>query len=195
MFPGKKASDSQLALQIKKSQKHAFDELFERYSQPLYRFSKSLLKNHEDAEGVVQEVFFRIWKKRHQLDEEKSFRSFIFSIAHNVVVDLFRQRASDQKFEQFAISKAQINYLDPEDELEYKELKSIVEHAVSELPERRKQIYRFSRIEGMSHKEIAKKMGIQAKTVENQLTLALKHIRSRLGDTTLAALLFAYLFI
>ncbi len=62
MTPGKKVSDSQLAAQIKKSQKHAFDQLFERYSQALYRFSLSLLKNHEDAEGVVQEAADQVKK-------------------------------------------------------------------------------------------------------------------------------------
>ncbi len=75
-----KPSDRQLANQIKKGQTHAFDQLFDRYSQRLYRFSKSLLKNHEDAEGVVQEVFFRIWKKRDELNERRYFQSFLFSI-------------------------------------------------------------------------------------------------------------------
>lgn len=195
MTPGKKASDSQLAAQIKKSQKHAFDQLFERYSQPLYRFSLSLLKKHEDAEEVVQEVFFRIWKTRRTIDESRSFSSYLFSIAHNVAVDQFRKKAKEQKYEEFVIKQAQVNYLDPTDEMEFNELKSTVDDVVAELPERRKQIYRLSRVEGLSHKEIASTMNIQAKTVENQLNLALKHIRSRLGDQTLAALLFAYLFI
>jgi len=195
MSSGNRTTESLLAAQVKKGQKHAFDQLFARYSQPLYRFSKSLLKNHEDAEGVVQEVFFKIWKKRHQIDEKKSFHSFIFSIAHNVIMDQFRLRAKDQKFEEFVTKEAQVNYLDPEKEMTYTELKSLVEDAVEELPERRKQIYQFSRNEGMSHKEIAARLNIQAKTVENQLNLALKHIRGRLGNQTMAALLFAYLFI
>jgi len=160
MSSGNRTTESLLAAQVKKGQKHAFDQLFARYSQPLYRFSKSLLKNHEDAEGVVQEV-----------------------------------RAKDQKFEEFVTKEAQVNYLDPEKEMTYTELKSLVEDAVEELPERRKQIYQFSRNEGMSHKEIAARLNIQAKTVENQLNLALKHIRGRLGNQTMAALLFAYLFI
>jgi RNA polymerase sigma-19 factor, ECF subfamily len=195
MTPGKKVSDSQLATEIKKSQKKAFDQLFERYSQALYRFSKSLLKNHEDAEGVVQEVFFRIWKKRKSIDISRSFSSYLFSIAHNVVIDQIRKRVKEQKYEEFVIRQAQVSYLNPEDEMEFNELKLIVEDVVAELPERRKQIYRLSREEGLSHKEIAGRMNIQAKTVENQLNLALKQIRSRLGKQTLSALLFASLFI
>lgn len=190
-----KQSDSQLADQIKKGQTHAFDQLFDRYSQRLYRFSKSLLKNHEDAEGVVQEVFFRIWEKRDELNERKSFQSFLFSIAYNLIVDQFRQRVKDQKYEQFLIKQAQINYLNPRDELEYKELKKQVEKVIQELPERRKKIYQLSREKGLSYKEIANLLHIKSKTVENQLNLALKHIRKRLGNKTLAVVLFLYLFI
>jgi len=190
-----KPSDKQLTDQIKKGQTHAFDQLFDRYSQRLYRFSRSLLKNHEDAEGVVQEVFFRIWKKRDELDERISLQSFLFSIAYNLIVDQFRQRVKDQKYEQFLIKQAQINYLNPQDELEYKELKKQVDKVIQELPERRKKIYKLSREEGLSYKEIANLLHIKSKTVENQLNLALKHIRKRLGNKTLAVVLFLYLFI
>lgn len=188
-------SDRQLADQIKKGQTRAFDQLFDRYSQRLYRFSKSLLKNHEDAEEVVQEVFFRIWKKRGELDERKSFQSFLFSIAYNLIVDQFRQRVKDQKYEQFLIKEAQQNYLNPENELEYKEMKKQVNKAITELPEQRKKIYQLSREKGLSYKEIASRLHIKSKTVENHINLALKHIRKRLGNKTLAVALFLSLFI
>ena len=190
-----KPSDRQLTDQIKNGQTHAFDQLFDRYSQRLYRFSKSWLKNNEDAEGIVQEVFFRIWKKRDELNEKKSFQSFLFSIAYNLIVDQFRQRVKDQKYEQFIIKQAQQNYLNPGDELEYKELKKQVGKAINELPERRKEIYKLSREEGLSYKEIANRLHIKSKTVENQINLALRYIRKQLGNKTLEIILFLYLFI
>lgn len=190
-----KPSDRQLADQIKKGQTLAFDQMFDRYSQQLYRFSRSLLKNHEDAEEVVQEVFFRIWKKRDELNERRSFRSFLFSIAYNLIVDQFRQRVKDQKYEQFLIKEAQQNYLNPENKLEYKELKKQVNKAITELPDQRKKIYQLSREEGLSYKEIAGRLHIKPKTVENHINLALKYIRKRLGNKTLAIVLFLYLFI
>ena len=188
-------SDKQLAGQIKKGQTYAFDQLFDRYSQPLYRFSKSLLKNHEDAEEVVQEVFFRIWKKRDELNERRSFQSFLFSIAYNLIVDQFRQRVKDQKYEQFLIKQAQQNYLNPGNELEYKELKKQVNKAITELPEQRKKIYQLSREKGLSYKKIAGRLHIKPKTVENHINLALKYIRKRLRNETLAVALFLSLFI
>lgn len=190
-----KPSDRQLADQIKKGQTHAFDLLFDRYSQRLFRFSKSLLKNHEDAEEVVQEVFFRIWKKRDELNERRSFQSFLFSIAYNLIVDQFRQRVKDQKYEQFLIKQAQQNYLNPGNELEYKELKKQVNKVITELPKRRKEIYQLSREDGLCYKEIASRLNIKPKTVENHINLALKYIRKRLGNKTLAVALFLSLFI
>jgi len=116
-------------------------------------------------------------------------------IPYNLIVDQFRQRVKDQKYEQFIIKQAQQNYLNPENNLEYKELKNQVKKAVNELPGRRKKIYRLSREEGLSYKGIASLLQIKSKTVENQLNLALKHIRKRLGDRTLSVVLFLYLFI
>jgi len=185
-----KLSDRQLADQIKKGQTYAFDQLFDRYSQPLYWFGKSLLKNREDAEEVVQEVFFRIWKKRDELDERRSFQSFLFSIAYNLIVDQFRQWVKDKEHEQFLIKQAQQNYLNPRNELEYKELKKQVNKAITEMPEQRKKIYQLSREEGLSYKEIAGRLHIKPKTVENHINLALKYIRKRLGNKALAIVFF-----
>lgn len=183
-------SDRELTAQVKKGQLNAFDQLFGRYNQRLYRFNRSLLKNHEDAEELVQETFFRIWKKRDELNERKSFRSFLFSIAYNLIVDQFRHRVKEQEYEQFLIKEAQRNYSNPGIELEYKELKEQVNKAVNNLPERRKKIYQLSRIEGLRHKEIASRLHIKPKTVENQINLALKYIRKQLGTKNIAIVLF-----
>ncbi|MEN8230178.1 MAG: RNA polymerase sigma-70 factor [Bacteroidota bacterium] len=167
--------------QLKNSHIEAFDLLYKKYSHPLYSFSQSMLKTHEDAEGVVQEVFIRVWNKRGELQEQKSFKSFLFSLAYNVIIDHFRKRARDQKYEHFVLHQAQQNYPDPSDTVEYKQLELQVENAINELPEKRKQIYHMSRTEGLSYKEIAQRQQIAVKTVENHINLALRHIRSRLG--------------
>jgi RNA polymerase sigma-70 factor (family 1) len=189
-----KLSDKQLSAQLKKGSTMAFNQLFEKYSQRLYGFSISLLKNHEDTEGIVQEVFFKIWKNRGDLNERKDFQSFLFSIAYNLIIDKFRKRSSEQKFEQFLIDQAQKHYETPTNIMEYNELETSVKNAVNELPDRRKRIYLMRKEEGLSYKEIASELSISPKTVENQLNLALKHIKKHLGSDTLAAGLFLYLF-
>ena len=188
-------SDRELADKIKSGQLHAFDQLYERYSQNLYRFARSLLKTHEDAEEVVQEVFFRVWNKRKDLSGRKSFQSFLFTIAYNVVIDQLRKRVKDQKYAQFLIYQAQRNFSKSGDNLEYEDLKKQVEKAIHDLPEQRKQIYLMSREEGLSHKEIALRKSIKVKTVENHINLALRHIRKRLGRKDINIVLFLFLFV
>ena len=195
MAPDEKQNNRQLVAQIKKGSTKAFNQLFELYSQRLYSFGKSMLKNHEDAEGIVQEVFFRIWKKKDELDAKKDFHSLLFSITYNLIIDKFRQRVKEREFEQNLLIQAQQNYMNPLSELEYNELETKVEKAVNELPERRKKIYRLRRDKGLSHKEIAERLSITTKTVENQMNLALKHIREQLGNDALAVTLFIFLFL
>ena len=92
MIKKEKQSDWELADKIKANQIKAFDQLYERYSQNLYRFARSLLKTHEDAEAVVQEVFFQVWNKRKELSGHKSFQSFLFTIAYNVIIGQLRKQ-------------------------------------------------------------------------------------------------------
>ena len=195
MVPKIEQSDRVLVDKIKAGQILAFDQLFDRYSQRLYRFGRSLLKTHEDAEEVVQEVFLRVWKKRNELLERNSFQSFLFTIAYNVIIDHFRQRIQDKKYEQFVLNQAQQNYINPQNELEYNDLKKVLEKAIHELPGRRKQIYQMSREKELSYKEIADRLQIKTKTVENHINLALRHIRKRLGGKEINIVLFLFLFV
>lgn len=187
--------DQQLARRIKKGDVQAFDRLYERYSQRLYGFAFSMLKNKEDAKEVVQETFLKIWNKRTAIDDSHSLQSFLFSVSYNLIIDLFRKRTRDQDL--LAQFKAQFNEESlPADELvQLKELTDEVHRLVNELPRKRRAIYLLSREEGLSHKEIADQLGITEKTVENQITLSLKHIRSRLNSGSLLTLLFLSLFV
>ena len=189
-------NDSELVRKLKAGELKAFDKLYNRYSPQLYRFSKSIMKTHEDAEGIVQEVFIRVWKNRNKLQEHKSFKAFLFSIASNIAMDHFRSRATDSKYVQFVIHQAKKNSSNPLKILEYREFKEVVEKTIDSLPKKRQQIYKMSRVEGMSHREIAEHNQISVKTVENHINLALREIRKQLGrKNLLTTVLFSiYLF-
>ncbi len=180
MQPSLPESDRVLVKDLKKGQLEAFDLLYERYCHKIYSFSRSILKTHEDAEGVVQEVFLRVWNKRNELLEHKSFKSFLFKLTYNVSIDHFRKRVKDHKYVNFVVNQAQQNCMDPLDILEYGDLKKEVETAINELPLKRKQVFQMSRLEGLSYNEIAIRKQISTKTVENHINLSLKHIRKRL---------------
>jgi RNA polymerase sigma-70 factor (ECF subfamily) len=162
---------------LKQGKSSALDELFRKYSKKLYLFSYSLLKNHEDAEEIVQETFFRIWVRKKDISANKSFSSYLFTIAYNIIVDQFRKKTRQRDFEIYILNKAAGNCLDTQIIVEKEELDRQVQSVVSKLPTKRQKIYKLSRDEGMDNKEIANLLNISTKTVENQITLALKQIR------------------
>jgi len=167
----------------------AFDQLFRKYSPKLFRFALSLLKSDDDAREIVQETFFRIWNRRQEIAPDKSFKSFVFTISYNLMIDQLRLRLKDQEYRRFLYENFEIGQERLSVTIDYDTLCSQIEQAVDELPDRRKTIFTLSRNAGMSHREIAEKMGVSVKTVENQINLSLKHIRMRLGKDFLPALL------
>jgi RNA polymerase sigma-70 factor (ECF subfamily) len=180
--------------QLRNDDVKAFDRLFHIYSRRLYRFAFSLLKNREDSEGIVQEVFLRVWNKRAGIDSTKSFKSYLFTISYHLIMDQLRLRSKERSYLTHLEKFFNVEELALEQEADYNLLKSQINEVVEELPEKRKQIYRLSREEGLSHREISEKLNISVKTIENQITLALKHLKHRLGHELLGAMLFISLF-
>lgn len=180
---------------LKKGDAKAFDDLFNKYSSRLYKFSLKYLKSEEEAEEVVQEVFLYIWDKRGGLDPEKSFNAYIFTIAYNIVRKYFIKKSRDNAFKDELI----YSLLEQENNLEkiidYKFLLQKVEAIIDSLPEKRKNIFLMNKYQGMAVKLIAKELDISPNTVENQLATAKKQILEELRKDKLAGLLFFVLFI
>ena len=187
--------EKQLVTALQQGKVQAFDALFHHYNQKLYRFAFSLLKNDEDAKEIVQEVFCRIWQKRKDVDSSKSFKSFLFTISYNLTLDMLRLRLKDTAYRKSVEHYFNDNPVRQENKVDYETIEKQLEKAVEELPQKRRLIYRLSREEGLSQKEIAAQLCITTKTVENHMTLALRHIRKRLGKEIIQVLLFGALFV
>jgi RNA polymerase sigma-70 factor (ECF subfamily) len=183
-----------LVSKLRNNDVKSFDLLFEKYGDKLYRFSFSLLKNHEDSKEIVQETFYRVWEKRHEIDSSKSFRSFLFTISYHLIIDQLRLKLKDQEYRRFLKEFFKTAEVKVDSETDYETLNRQISSIIEELPAKRKQIFTLSRKQGLSHKEIAEQLNISAKTVENQINLALKLIKSRLGDDIFPVLLFLSLF-
>ena len=185
-----------LAVQnLKQGDVKAFDSLFNKYSSRLYNFSVKYLKSDEEAQEVVQEVFFYIWDKRDGLKPDSSFNSYIFTIAYNIIKKYFIKKSRDNAFKDdllYALLK-QENNLDQI--IDYKFLLEKVELIIDSLPNRRKEIFVKRKYYELSVKQIADELGISPNTVENQLASAQKQILNELKKEKLAGLLFFMLFI
>jgi RNA polymerase sigma-70 factor (family 1) len=187
-------ADQDLVADFIKGKVVAFDNLYERYSERLYVFAMMLLKNKEDARDVVQDTFLKLWKKRNELTEAKSFKSFVFTISYNIIIDRLRKRLNDQKYMAYYRQHFGIEMSITANDSDFDFLNQQVKDIIEKLPTRRKEIYKLSRDKGMSYNEIAKELNISVKTVETHIGLALKFIRSAIGDKNLMIILFVTLF-
>lgn len=182
---------------LKKGDMTAFDVIYNSYSKKLHQFVIKYLKNQEDAEGIVQEVFIKIWDSREKINIHASFESFLFTIAYNATISLLRKRLSEAKSMEYLKSLQKIeSNAEIIDELQYKELNQKIQSLLNNLTPRQKEIYLLSREEGLTHEEISKKLNISESTVNNQLVTALKYLRNQLQDRDIALnFLFICLFL
>lgn len=155
----------------------AFNQLYSKYAPILYQRLLRLLKNPESVEEILQDVFLKIWNKREEIIPEKGFKTFIYRIADNMAIDLFRKIGRDKAL-QLELWAASISfYLHTEERVLDKEKVSIVQEAIQSLPPKRRDILMQCKFEEKSYKEVAEMMGISVSTVSNQLVSAMKDIR------------------
>ncbi len=179
---------------LRKGDKQALDEIYKFFYPKLYVFAKSFLKVEDDINDILQDVFVKLWLSREKIGKVETFNSYLFTIAKNAIVSYFREKSKDQKFEarvKEILVSAENEY---NDELEYRDLKQNLESIIDQLPDKRKQIFKLSREEGLSNKEIAEKLDISVKTVEDHMRHALRFIRKHLKTIEIFTLLYVSLF-
>ncbi|WP_159523537.1 RNA polymerase sigma-70 factor [Sunxiuqinia indica] len=179
------ARDSQLAL----------EELFNHYYPRLFHFSKAYLKFDDGIDDILQEVFLKIWRNRKNIKNSSTFNSYIFTITQNLLLNELRSRLNNQKMKDqlFKVSVAE-EFLFAE-KVEYDDLKNKIEEFIQELPSRQKEIFKLSRMEGLSNKEIAEKLRISTKTVEYHIGQSISILKKRLKSSGLISLLYIHLFL
>ncbi|MFV0507550.1 MAG: RNA polymerase sigma factor [Bacteroidales bacterium] len=189
-------SDIELIKLIQNNDKVAFYHIYEKYSKRLYWFVFKLIKQKEDAEGLVQDVFVKIWESRHSIDEHSSFKSFLFTIAYNSTISLLRKKASEIKHLEELKSFQNIDK-SPSiiDDIHFKELNSKVQSLLAKLTPRQAEIFRLSREDGLSHDEIAKKLDISVNTVKKHISNTLLFLKSEINNNLIINLLFISLFL
>jgi len=185
-------NESQLVRNLSKGNLLAFNTLYHKYSSRLYFFALGYLKSEAEAEELVQEVFTIIWEKRADLKEELSFKSFLFTVAFNIIRKHFRTRTYLSEYFKTVINDDLD--LQTTQKINYDSLYKYLTYLVDQLPERRKEIFIKSRFDGLSIKEISEILHISHKTVENQLTDALKFLRINLNREIIPVILFSILF-
>lgn len=173
-------SDEQLFELLKAGLEKALEELIARYWESMYKMVVYTFDDPHLAEDIVQEMFIQIWDGRQKINLKHSLKAYLFASTRYAI---YRQ-VKKERLEQKRLDGADFQYIEnfnPQKKLEYNELLIRLEDSVNKLPSRCREVYNLSRVEQLSHKEIAAKLNLSTKTVENQLTIALRKLRSGLG--------------
>ena len=167
----------ELITRLKQDDREAFNLLFYMYAEKIFKFSLTFFNDETEAEGIVQEVFLKIWLKRETIDDPNTFNSFIYTIAKNLIFNNLKRNVYRKKYESYRYSHVQNRNNSTENEVIYKETKQRLEKALEALPVKRRRVFLMSRREGLKNREIAEKLGLSIKTVETQMSLTLKYLR------------------
>ena len=167
---------------VKNSDETAFKHVFAFYQDGVYWYCLKLLKDDSLAEDILQEVFLRLWRNRERIDLNKSLKSYIYTAAHNLCINALRdQKLARDKIKDIG-DKDSHNY-DPAAIASENQLKEALLVAIEDLPEKCREVFKLSRQDGLSQKEISKKLGIGIKTIETHIGNAIKKIKSSLKNS------------
>jgi len=186
--------DIELVKKLQTGDVEAFDLIYEKYSGKLYSFGLKYLRSAAEAEELVQSVFLKIWESHKHINKELSFKSFLFTVAYNDICKLFREKNYMQKFINETQHENSQASSETEEGINYQSVLNRVQQIVDKLPERQKVIFRKSRLEGKTTKEIAAELRLSPGTIDNYISEALKFIKSRLNKENLALLMFISLY-
>ncbi|MGA0555224.1 RNA polymerase sigma factor [Larkinella sp. VNQ87] len=160
----------------------AFAELYKHYRTPALKFCITLLKDEEEAENMIHEVFIKIWDRRAQINPTLNFTSYLFTCLRNMAFDHLKKMEKNNQLKQIYMEKmAAVR----DEEAEDKETKfQLLYSAVNLLSEKRKQILFLNIEEGKSYQEIAEMLMISKNTVKNQLVKAKQFLREKVDVAT-----------
>ena len=175
-------SEQEIIGAIREGNERIFEEIFRKYYQSLCNYANSILKEMDEAEEVVQNLFLSIWEKRNDLEINISLKSYLYRAVHNHCLNRIKHLKVREEYQQYAVNFYDASYESVSQTVMKNELETKIEEAIRKLPEQCRLIFRMSRFEELKYHEIAEQLELSPKTVENQIGKALKILRVELAE-------------
>lgn len=185
-----------LLIALQSGSQAAFAQIYRLYSARIYLNILKMVKSEDEAQELLQDVFFKVWSKRHLIEPEQSFRSYLFQIAKYTVYNFIRKNKLEKQVQDYMRQQTKEGYTHVEEDLSYRENELWYAETIEQLPPQRKQIYKLCKIDGKSYAEVSELLGISTSTVNDHIVKATRFIKDRYlnRDATLFVAI-AYLFL
>lgn len=177
---------------IRQGNEAAFERVFKLYFKNLHAYAYTFIKEDIIAEEIVQNVFFRIWEKRDQLQIDDSLKAYLYRSVHNESLNHIKHQKVKSSFQEHYSNYAEASN-DASATMIASELEVQIQEAINELPQQCRIIFQLSRFEQLKYQQIADQLNISVKTVENQMGKALKVMRLKLVEFLPFLLFIPYL--
>jgi RNA polymerase sigma-70 factor, ECF subfamily len=175
-------AENEVVEQIRSGSKTAFEDVFKMHYSHLCSYANKFVLDIDAAEEIIQELFFQIWQKKEDLDITTSLKSYLFRAAHNSSLNYIKHKNIQLKYKEQTIAEQQDFSYVQSGSSEINELQNKIRQAIDKLPQERRKVFVMNRYDELSYKEVAEKLNISVKTVENQIGKALKFLREELKD-------------
>jgi len=190
--------EKMIAPSIKAGNVEAFQEFYQTYYRRLLNYASMFIQQTDEAEDIVQEAFYNLWKNRQSIEPAQSLVGLLYTAIRNQCLNKIKHNKVHDKFIDFAKNYEAIDFVyrhdfDLKADDDHFFVMSEILKAIDQLPEKRKQVYKLSKIEGASHHEIAQQLDISTKGVERHMTLANKSLREKLKHLKTAMFILSIL--
>ncbi|MDR1645413.1 MAG: RNA polymerase sigma-70 factor [Tannerellaceae bacterium] len=175
---------------VHKAHKEDFAKTYIACYPKLVRFAQTYVFSQQDAENIVQDVFLHLWEHWNRMDPFINMNAFLFASVKNRCIDYLRKQTqvkhreeplSGLQEKELQLNLYSLQALD-ENKLSRQEIETLVDEAIHSLPDRCREIFILSRMEGLRYKEIAERLNISTNTIEGQMNIALRKLKAKLKD-------------
>ncbi|WP_286860025.1 MULTISPECIES: RNA polymerase sigma factor [Sphingobacterium] len=190
----KDLSDGELISLVKKQDRLAFTEIYDRYAITIYYKVNSILLDEDSSKDIVQDLFASIWARTDNLKSEENLAGYLFIASRNKVLKLIQKGKTRSDYLNELGKYWTLASYDTIDKLDEKELMMLVTEEIAKLPSKMQEVFQLSRVQNLSHKEIAQRLNISETTVRKQVQNSLRILRTRLSNYNTYGLIFLALF-
>ena len=164
---------------MKAGDRESFNQVFRRYYSPMVRFCIRYVADSDIASEIVQDLFVKLWSNREKISFNTSFESYMLtSVRNSAITYINKERAHNEAH--LRVFSEESDNTDPSETLQSNNLEESYRQILKDMPDKRREVFLASRYDGLKYSEIAEKLGISQKTVEAQMTAAIKQLKDGL---------------